>query len=302
MKASRLNKKAPKRPVSKPAKNRVNRYRGNRSKSSRTKSRTSIFPAVFGAMWRTTKVLFSGVFVLASLSVLSLGLILGYHYILNAEYFLVRKVVLGGIERVSRETVLNKTGLNKPTNIIGLRLDKMGAGLRALPWVEEAKLTRKLPDTIIITIKEREPRALISLGEIYYLDEKGTAFKKLDPKEIPYMPIITGLTRADLVDRKEHTRKDLKEVFALMDVLSERNDRFRVSNISEINFDPVRGISMFTRDDNVQVKIGLGEYEKKMKRLGRVLAHLKINGRCQGLTYFNLECSPRVVVRHAASS
>ena len=45
-----------------------------------------------------------------------------------------------------------------------------------------------------------------------------------------------------------------------------------------------------------------GDYRAKLKRLGRVLAHLKIKGQSDGLIYFNLECSPRVVVRRAVNS
>ncbi|MGL4208884.1 MAG: cell division protein FtsQ/DivIB, partial [Candidatus Adiutrix sp.] len=75
------------------------------------------------------------------------------------------------------------------------------------------------------------------------------------------------------------------------------NDEFRLDNISEINYDLVRGITLFTRNLGIQVKVGFGSYEEKFRRLGRVLANLKMQNKYEGLSYLNLEASPRVTVR-----
>ena len=273
---------------------RVNRYRGRRRGEPRDFSGVK---AAARICWRAGWTVFRGFFLLILLGTLSLGLVVGYHYVMHSKFFLVRKVVLNGLDRVSRDDVLSRTGLDQPANILSLKLEEIGRRLEAHPWVEQVALTRKLPDTVIVDVHERRPRTLISLGSIYYLDETGTPFKKVDAQEKTDLPIVTGFNRDDLIGRRESALKSLKEVFALMDVLAERNDRFRVSNISEINCDPVRGLSLITREENILVKIGRGEYRAKLARLGRVLAHLKIKDEDKGLVYFNLEVSPRVIVR-----
>jgi cell division protein FtsQ len=277
---------------------RPNRYRPSKVQKMRRPRPAGANP--MGTFVRAGKYLFSGVLVFLILGALSAGLIFGYHYLAHSEYLMVKKVVLLNINRVSRTQVQATAGLDKPTNILGLDLNVMAANLRDLAWVEDVTITRKLPDTVIIDITERRPTTLIHLGSLYYLDRNGTPFKKLDSKEKPELPIITGFSKEDFDQRVEFTKQDMKEVFALLDVLTVRNDRFRLENISEINFDPARGLSLFTREDNVQVKVGFGDYRAKMKRLGRVLAHLKIRGEGDGLVYFNLENSPRVVVRRPA--
>jgi cell division protein FtsQ len=280
-----------------------NRYRGAK-KAKKTTRKRNLGPAVrsfFAALWRTTKMVTASVLIISLLGGVSVGLVMGYHYVVNAQYFMVRKVVLNGLDRISRDEVLKATELDKPANILALNLADMAGHVETLPWVRTVTVSRKLPDTILVNIVERRPRVLVSMDALYYLDETGTPFKKVDPKDNPELPIVTGFTRADLIDRREHTMNDLLEVFDLLDALAERNDRFRVGNISEINFDAVRGLSLFTRNDKVQVKIGRGDYRQKLRRLGRVLAHLKIKGQADGVTYFNLECSPRVIVRRPAS-
>ncbi|MEW5723757.1 MAG: FtsQ-type POTRA domain-containing protein [Thermodesulfobacteriota bacterium] len=278
-----------------------NRYRSEpRFRHRRTRG---ILVGFLASLWAAVKVVFSGVFLLVFLAGVSVSLVVGYQYLMNSKYFMVKKVVLTGLERTSRADVLAATGLDRSTNILAVRLDQLGTNLRTLPWVREVTLTRRLPDTLLIQVEERRPRALVLLDSLYYLDEKGLPFKKVDSGEQPELPIVSGFTRADFTEeRRGFSRRDLGEVFALLDVLAERNDRFRLANVSEVNFDKVRGLTLFTREDNVQVRIGLGEYRAKLRRLGRVLAHLKIKGEAEGLTYFNLESSPRVVVRRAAQS
>ncbi|MBW2090504.1 MAG: cell division protein FtsQ, partial [Deltaproteobacteria bacterium] len=150
---------------------------------------------------------------------------------------------------------------------------------------------------IIVEIEEHRPVALIDLGDIYYLDESGTAFKKVDMQDEFDLPVITGFSMRDFAKRSKAVHKELEDVFNFLTVLAERNDRFRLENIAEINADPVRGITLSTRDQNIQVKVGTGDYRAKFNRLGRVLAHLKIRGDDKEIVYVNLECGPRVIIR-----
>ncbi|MEW6266477.1 MAG: FtsQ-type POTRA domain-containing protein [Thermodesulfobacteriota bacterium] len=276
-----------------------NRYRESRV---RGKGLAGAIKGLLLVLWNVTRLVFGGAFALSMLGLVSMGLMLGYYYLMNSEYFMVRKVVLEGLNRVSRNELLSRTGLDQPANILALRLDKMAARARALSWVETVTITRRMPDTILVQIREHRPRTLISLGDLYYLDENGQPIKKVGPMEKPELPIVTGFAAEDFEGpRLALTRKDVEEVFALLEVMAERNDSFRVENISEINFDPVRGISLFTRHDNIQVKIGLGDYRTKLWRLGRLMALLKIKGQADGLNYFNLECGPRVIARRSAA-
>jgi cell division protein FtsQ len=252
---------------------------------------------LLSGLWRTFKFVLSGVLALCLFGGLSAGLIVGGYLALNSEYFLVRKVVIKGIHRVSQEEIRAAVGLEQSSNILTLPLKEMGRRLEGLPWVQSVTLDRKLPNTLVIDVVERRPKTLINLGELKYLDKTGQPFKTVDLKEKPALPIVTGFTPEDFRNRPEFTRRDLEEVFGLLDVLATRNDRFRLENISEIHFDSARGLTLFTRQENTQVKIGFGDYAVKMRRLGRVMAHLKIHGQADQIVYINLENSPRVVVR-----
>jgi len=99
------------------------------------------------------------------------------------------------------------------------------------------------------------------------------------------------------MSRTPGVKTALAEVFSLVDVLAARQDEFKLDLVSEINYDAVRGLTLFVRRGELEVKVGFGAYEEKFRRLNRVKAHLKQHGQFEDLAYINLEASPRVIVR-----
>lgn len=277
---------------------RLGQNRGRGSNVRRAKSAGPNFKALFPPLKRLLKV--GGVALGVSLAVIliSAGLVAGYFYLVRADYFAIRTVNITGLDRVARESVLKAAGLDWPGNILDVRLDKMEKAVENLPWVAKAAISRVMPDTLAMEIVEYRPKSLVNLGTLYYLDVSGRPFKKVEPGENPDLPIVSGFSQADLLEWNQAVTDGLAEVFSLMEILEARQDGFRLNNISEIHFDQIRGLTIFTRDEGLQVKVGSGRFEEKINRLGRVVAWMKNNGQYAGLVYLNLECAPRVVARH----
>lgn len=233
-----------------------------------------------------------------ALLVVSGLLVAGYLYVSNSDYFAVKRVTIAGINHTSREEILAAAGLDRPANILTFDLDEARAEISTLPWLAEVRLSRQMPDTVAIEVREHNPKLLVNLDRLHYLNDFGEPFKELSPGENPRLPIVTGFNSDDLMSPSPRVKEALNEVFWLVGSLSSRNDEFKIDNISEINYDMVRGLTLFTKNNRLEVKIGFGAYEEKFRRLGRVLAHLKLRGKYEGLVYLNLEASPRVTVRY----
>ncbi|GHV56261.1 hypothetical protein FACS189460_0720 [Deltaproteobacteria bacterium] len=235
---------------------------------------------------------------LAALAGISAVLVVGYLYVSKSDYFSVKKVVISGLNQIASEAIKKTAGLDRPVNIWLFDAEKAAADLSTLSWLDEVKVYKTMPDTVTIEVLEHRPKLLVSLGRLYYLNDKGVPFKELEPGESPDLPIVSGFTEDELLSRSSGVKNSLSEVFLLLEALAARNDEFRFDNISEVNYDSVRGLTLFTKDNNLEVKIGFGAYEEKFRRLGRVLTHLKLHGQFDGLVYINLEASPRVIVRY----
>lgn len=228
-------------------------------------------------------------------------LIAAYLYVSNSDYFAIRQVTISGIDRVSRDEILAVSGLDLATNILTFDASEAEEALMGLPWLDKVKISKMMPDSVLVEVEEFQPKALVSLGRLYYMDANGVPFRQLLPGESPNLPIISGFSEDDLLNPAPNTRRAVEEIFWLVEALSERNDEFGLENVSEINYDTVRGLTLFTKNHGLEVKIGFGSYTEKFRRLGRVLAHLKQRGKYEGLAYLNLEASPRVTVRYAGA-
>ena len=69
-------------------------------------------------------------------------------------------------------------------------------------WVKTVEVTRKWPDTVIITVHEYEPHALAvimvdSIPQLYYMDREGEPFIKAEAGMDFDFPVITGLDYID---------------------------------------------------------------------------------------------------------
>ncbi len=248
---------------------------------------------------RGARLAFMSLALVLGLALVSSGLVAAYLYVSNSDYFAVKRVTIAGLDRISRDEILAVSGLDTVGNILTFDANEAEEALRGLPWLDEVKISKQMPDSVTVEVREFSPGALVSLGRLYYMDEKGVPFRQLLPGESPQLPIVSGFSEDELLNPGPLTRRAVEEVFWLIAALKERNDDFSLDNVSEIHYDMVRGLTLFTKERGLEVKIGFGAYTEKFRRLGRVLAHLKQRGKYDGLAYLNLEASPRVTIRYA---
>ncbi|MDR1110248.1 MAG: FtsQ-type POTRA domain-containing protein [Deltaproteobacteria bacterium] len=221
-------------------------------------------------------------------------------YVSKSNYFTVQpqSILVTGLSKLSRAEVLEAAGLHEAVNNLTLDTTAVKNRLKSIPWVEKAELAKSLPDGLSLQISEYRPRAIVSYEHLYFIDAAGVPFKRLDPGETSDLPIIGGLSIDELLNPGPLVQDALGELFALIEVLDGRTDEFRTANISEFHFDHDRGLTLFTRHSGLEIKVGLGGYEKKFWRLGKVMAFLRQEELDVGLAYVNLETPPRVTVSY----
>jgi cell division septal protein FtsQ len=251
-----------------------------------------------GAIRKLASLCLYAVIATAALAAVSAGCLYAYYSFSDSDYFLIKRHDIRGIFRVSRQEVLAAAGLDRPVNTLTFDTQAAVRGLKSLPWVEEADISRApLPDGITVRVTEYRPRAVVALDRLYYLDAKGRPFKSLEPGENPDKPIVSGFTLDELLNEGPLAGQAVSEVFDLMDVLDRRADGWRLEEISEIRRDPDIGVTLFTRSSGIEARLGFGPFAEKVARLGRVTDRLRSRGHLAGVSHMNLECTPRVTVR-----
>ncbi len=262
------------------------------------KAKNNFLKGSFSTLGRLCRFTFLAALTIMALAAVSVLLVGGYLYLSKSDYFAVRKVSISGLEKIDREEILALTGLNVPSNILTFEAEEAKNIIAALPWVESVTIERVMPDTIEIAVKEYHPEVVVNLGALYYMDEKGRPFKMLEPGENPDLPIVSGFGEDELLNPGLSTKAAIEETFWLIRALARRNDEFKMDNVSEVHYDAAAGFTIFTRQDSLQIKVGFGAYEEKFRRLGRVMAYMKLHGQSERLSYINIENNPKIMVRH----
>lgn len=218
-----------------------------------------------------------------------------YNGIITTPRLGVNMINVTGAARLSREEVIGLSKIQEGQNIFSFKAADVASAIKENPWIEEAKVKRSLPDTVEIEVREREPVALIRLDELYVMDSSGVVFKKASVDDSLDLPVVTGLTAEML---KEDARSLEDRLLALIDVLAER-EGFDLAQVSEINVDPVFGLSIYTVEDGVRLEVGLDGFEEKLASFERIL---KLRGgELRGIEAMDFSNAREVVVRFSTN-
>lgn len=105
----------------------------------------------------------------------------------------LKEVYVEGQKIAKSEQIVEAVGYKIGHPILNIDIWDVKKRLEVVSFVKYAEVQRKLPDKLVIKIKEGVPSALWQHeGVIKILDEDGTIISKDDIKKFAYLPVITG--------------------------------------------------------------------------------------------------------------
>ncbi len=110
-----------------------------------------------------------------------------------AQGWEVRHVELTGAREQERLAIYG-AAINGPSNaMLATDLDAVRDRIRALPWVADASVQRRLPDTLVIEVKERKPVALWQYRQqLAAIDISGRVLTRQRLERWNDLPILVG--------------------------------------------------------------------------------------------------------------
>lgn len=183
------------------------------------------------------------------------GAYLGYRFVTTSDRFAVTSIEVQGAAQLSVDEVRAVLPVKLGDNIFTTDLDTVTRALRAHPWVAEASVHRMLPDTLVIDIREHRAAALVELGDLYLVDDRGHPFKRtqLDAGDGDGLPVITGLDRASYLRDPEGTAETITSALGVL--ADWRRDAARPA-IGELHVDAHRAITLRTYDAGAAIQLG----------------------------------------------
>ncbi|MBM4284192.1 MAG: FtsQ-type POTRA domain-containing protein [Deltaproteobacteria bacterium] len=236
---------------------------------------------------------------LAGLGGASLGLLLLYHHLLTSPLFCIkdiRDIDIDGAERLSHQQVLELARVGQGTNLLALHPSRAEQALLSHPWIVRAEVTRRWPNRLHIKLEEREPVALVQLGELYYIDRRGALFKPASPADPHDFPVVTGLGQEHFVRTAGAPSRVVEQILQLLELLKEARPPLNLENISEIHVDPERGFTLYANGLASAIDLGLAEFPERLAKFGRVWPVLSQKGLPAKLARINLDFPQRVLL------
>lgn len=114
--------------------------------------------------------------------------------------FQVQRVEVTGMERVDQLKVYELVLAEKDRAMPLVDIDKVRADLLEYGWIKDARVSRRLPDTLAVEIVERKPTAIWQRdGKYSLIDAEGTVLQNVQASEGGELPVLNG------VDANRHT-------------------------------------------------------------------------------------------------
>ena len=158
-------------------------------------------------------------------------LIIAIIFVLSSSLFNIKSINVLNNNILSNEDIISLSNINIGQNIFKINKNASIDHLKENAYIEEVNISRKLPNTLEINIKERKRKYMLQFADSYvYINNQGymleLSTEKLD------LPIITGF-KTDLSNVKPGERlevDDLKKLDMVIKIVETAN----VNNIGNL--------------------------------------------------------------------
>jgi cell division protein FtsQ len=187
--------------------------------------------------------------------------------------FALEHAVVTGASRATEAELLRLGGVTTGANLLALDVDGVERAIAAHPWVKQVRVRRALPGRLDVEVVEHQPVALLSLGELYLVDQDGEPFKRVTVSDGLDLPLISGLERERfLSDARPAALADLRRG---LEAASAYAHAFggKAEALSEVNL-TAGGVVLVTSTGQ-EVRLGDTALAAGLARLKKVRAELE---------------------------
>lgn len=191
--------------------------------------------------------------------------------LLLTPFFDIKYIGVTGHNKIPENMIVETSGISYGENIFKLNVKKMKIKLKELPYVDNVKIIRKLPDSVVIEIGERKPIVSVVVGESFaYMDENGRILEIVKQNNLPVLEgIKTTIKLGNFIsDEYPDMFENFKTQYNLLkeNGLSERVSMYKADDSGNVSF-VIDGTKIIILGEDVNT-------EYKFKMLEKVIGEL----------------------------
>ena len=225
------------------------------------------------------------IIVLTFILMVSLGAI----SLVKSNIFNLTKVEIIGNTTLKDDQIIDLEKLVTNKNIFTYNLKKVRKEIVSNPYIEDAQVKIKLPNKIVITVKEIDIVAVLFNGNEYcYIDSSGNLIEKINNLEENNDKIICSVDYT--LSNNSITFKNQKEKDGILKVLNIIKSEYLEKEVKQIEYTNEDEINIITKYGTKFLIVDDKELEYNIARASKILVDLqskKINDGIVDLTYSN---------------
>ncbi|MCE5250744.1 FtsQ-type POTRA domain-containing protein [bacterium] len=207
--------------------------------------------------------------------------------------FNIRDVKIKGAQYLDSEKLMTTAGIETGTNIFALDLENISQSLKTAFTTENIIVYRRLPNTIVIEVRERKPVALLNMNTLVGVDKDGVPLPHIGADMVETLPIVTGIKSVtSLSDSTVKSR--LLTGLKMLDRIS-KDAPAVYARISEVDVSNTADMGISLVDNGLQVIIGDRDWKQKIPNLEKVIN--EVTWRRNDAKAVDLRFGEKVIVR-----
>jgi cell division septal protein FtsQ len=218
-----------------------------------------------------------------------------YQYSQRVPLLNVGEIRIMGCLHATESELLRLAQIDFKDSLLHLNLQELSSRLTQHPWVENARVQRDWArKALVIEVKERTPQALILFEELYLVDQHGEVFKKASAQERMDFPVLTGLSHKEVTQKDPQAMGLILQSLGLLEHMRQRKV-FSSKQISEIHLSKQAGLTIFTTEGAIPIRLGTEAFAEKLNRLEKILPDLV--PKAKDIEYVDLNYPTKAVVK-----
>lgn len=196
----------------------------------------------------------------------------GVRWLLVASpYFEVRKIEVSHLQTYSEEQIIELAGISPGKNIFLVDPALYRERIVAEVNIEDASVYRIFPDTLRISLRERQPRARFRYGRYYTIDGWGVVLEGEKERGAGSLPVISG-PGLSVRDGRLQPAEEVSECLALLRKLDDSNLSLAL-DLTEIRLPRSRVVELRTASGH-EITMSRENISEQLSHLRTLLPHL----------------------------
>ena len=178
-------------------------------------------------------------------------------FFMMSPIFDLKQVQVVNNEKLSNDTIISLSRITIGENIYKINSKKAEKNIKQNAYIESVKLNRKLPDKILITVKERKANFILEYANSYvYINNQGYILEISETK--PKLLIIEGYT-TNLDEIKVGSRlqeDDLEKLMVVLKIIESATGNGIDNLITKINIQDKQNYTLELESEKKIVYLG----------------------------------------------